>query len=147
MFKSITRGTVLALAGLLAAPLASNAQSLNCNLGASDRWGSGWCDLNPPVTFSAGVCLKLGVGGSANRVVARILGRGQDPNQAVGLVTDSVSVPQDRQLILKLQRQYPNSAQISIHGGKAAWHIRFPESNGPAALNTVEQVPCPPGTK
>jgi hypothetical protein len=147
VFKLMIRRNLLVLAAVLAAPLASHAESLNCALGTSDQFGSGWCDLNPPVTFPAGVCLQLGVGGSANNVVVRILGRGQDPTQAVGLVTNSVTVPQNRQLIVKLQRQYPNSTQVSIHGGKAAWHIRFPESNGPATLNTVEHVTCPPGTK
>lgn len=119
-----------------------SAQQLNCTLGTSERWNSGWCDLEPPVTFSNGICLKLGIGGTATKVVVRILGNGQDPNQPVGIATDAMSIPTDRQLIINLKRQYPNSSQVSVHGGKAAWHIKLGDSNGPATLDSVEQVQC-----
>ena len=131
---------LLAFAG---APQVATPQPLNCAFGSSERWGSGWCDLQPPLTLGTGVCLKLVVGGTAKQVVARALCRGDDPNQAGGLLGGIMQVPPDRQLIVKLNRTFPNIVQISVHGGSAAWQFRFSAQNGPADLQLVEQLVCP----
>jgi hypothetical protein len=119
------------------------SQELSCRLGSSSQFGSGWCDLEAPTTFAAGTCLKLQVGGSARQVVVRLLARGQDPNEAVGVVGGAQSVPATRLLVLKLPRTFPNTIQLSVHGNSSAWQFSLGTQNGPADLLGVERVACP----
>jgi len=120
-------------------------QPLNCLLGSSSRWGSGWCEFEPPINLMKGTCLRLAIGGTANKVLIRILRAGEDPNEPIGLLRGCIpfTVPNDRKIIISLERTYSNVVQISVHGGRQAWHCNLGSNNGPATLLMVEQVECP----
>jgi hypothetical protein len=122
---------------------AVSAQPLDCSYGWSDQWGSGWCDFRAPMNLAQGICMRLLIGGTANQILVRVLRDGEDPNRPVGLLGDPMSVPKDRKVIIKLDRTYSNVVQISVHGGRKAWHISLGGQNGPATLQLVERVSCP----
>lgn len=118
-------------------------QALGCSYGWSDQWGSGWCDIQPPMNLVDGSCIKLSIGGTANKVLVRVLRDGENPNVAIGLLGDPLSVPKDRKIIIKLGRTYSNVVQISVHGGRKPWNISLGNNNGPAKLDLAESVKCP----
>ena len=128
---------------LLSVQQTASAQPLDCSYGWSDRWGSGWCDLQAPMNLAEGACISLLIGGTANNILVRVLRDGEDPNQAVGLLGGPISVPENRNVIVRLRRTYSNVVQISVHGGRKAWHIPLGNQNGPATLQLVEHVSCP----
>ena len=110
--------------------------------GASDEWGSGWIDLEQRMSFSAGDSLKLEIGGTAKRILVRILKEGQSPDSKVGIIADSngyvkFEVSQDRIIKLRLANDFANVKQISVHGGPSPWDISLGAQNGPAELNFV----------
>lgn len=120
-------------------------QPLDCLFGSSSRWGSGWCDFEHPINLTKGTCLRLSIGGTARRVLIRILRAGEDPNEPVGLLQGCLpfTVPNNRKIIIKLEKTYSNVVQISVHGGRRAWQCYLGNNNGPAILLMVEQVKCP----
>lgn len=123
--------------------VATEAQELSCKLGSSTRYGSGWCDLDVPLTFAADTCLRLQVGGVARQVIVRILARGQDANEAVGVVGGVQAVPANRQVVVKLPRIFANAIQLSVHGNASAWQFNLGAQNGQADLLGVARVACP----
>lgn len=132
----------IAFMAAVAAQQTVSAQPLDCSYGWSDRWGSGWCDLQAPMNLAEGACISLLIGGTANKILVRALRDGEDPNQAVGLLGGPISVPQNRNVVVKLRRTYSNVVQISVHGGRRAWHISLGNNNGPATLQLIEYVSC-----
>jgi len=118
-------------------------QPLDCLFGSSSRWGSGWCDFEHPINLTEGTCLRLSIGGTANKILVRILRAGEDPNEPIGLLGNPITVPNNRKIIIRLERTYSNVVQISVHGGPQAWHFNLGSNNGPATLLMVEQVECP----
>jgi len=120
-----------------------SAQPLECTYSSSDQWGSGWCDLFPPMNLAEGVCLDLKIGGSANMILIRVLREGEDPNQSVGLIGEPIKLPDDREVTVNLRKTYSNVVQISVHGGPNPFRISLGSNNGPAKLQLVEHVNCP----
>jgi hypothetical protein len=105
--------------------------------------GSGWFDLKQSITFSRGETLRLTVGGTAKKVVVRLLPSGADPNQPIGVVGGLRDVPADRMLEVKLSVDHQNIKQVSVHGGsEPLWegHFHPPSNNGPATLAAVERI-------
>jgi hypothetical protein len=133
----LVAGAVLILFGMNA-----TAQSLDGYYDASPRWGSGWLDLRQPTTLESGTCLRLTIGGTASKVLIRFLRVDDDPNRPVGIVEGIHSVPESREIVVKLSRRFPNTKQISVHGNPKAWHYELGGTNGPAALESVTVVPC-----
>src|ERR1035441_6711510 len=86
----------LAILFLLALPGAVSAQTLAGATGSSSQWGSGWLVLASPVDFARGEHLKLLIGGSADKILVRLLPKGASPDTPVGIIGGVVNVPKSR---------------------------------------------------
>jgi hypothetical protein len=107
--------------------------------GVDGRYGSGYLDLATPVTFVQGERLRLRIGGTAKKVVVRLLPTGSSPSEAVGII-DTFDIPPDRALVLTLDSQHPQIRQISVHGGPKPWDIYdLGGGNGPATLLSADR--------
>jgi len=117
------------------------AQTIQGEIGSSARWGTGWLDLVKKRDFHKGDRLRLTVGGSANKIVVRLLSRGSDPNTPSGIDGGIVRVPENRVVEITLQEDHKNVTQISVHGSANPWG-RFPlgGGNGPATLLSAEYI-------
>jgi hypothetical protein len=117
--------------------LAEDCQKLVGTIGASPQWGSGWIDLSS-TELKAGNHLRLTIGGSAEKVLVRILRQGEPPDSASGIL-DQFVVPEDRVIDVKLDQDFSGVRQISVHGGPNPWG-QFPlgGGNGPATLMNAE---------
>ena len=111
---------------------------LKGSIGVSNRWGSGWIDLDQMMDFQKGDHLRLRIGGTAKKAVVRFLEKGRDPSDPVG-IDQIVTIPEDRIVEVELKNGYRNVIQISIHGGPNPWGL-YPlgGGNGPATLISVE---------
>ncbi|MDD5719232.1 MAG: hypothetical protein PHQ53_06055, partial [Candidatus Krumholzibacteria bacterium] len=117
-------------------------------IGSSSQWGSGWLDLAMVTDFTKGDVLRLRIGGSAKKVVVRLLPKTEPQETSAGIIGGAVVVPESRvvEVILDTDRKFIK--QISVHGGTNPWG-KFPlgSSNGPATLETAELVNCVPAPK
>jgi hypothetical protein len=102
---------------------------------SSSTWGSGWLNLKPPVDFTKGERLKLTLGGSAAKVVVRLLPQDSQPDTTDGVIPIVMSVPKTRVIEVVIPNNSPQVKQISVHGGSNPWG-QFPlgSKNGPATL-------------
>jgi hypothetical protein len=110
--------------------------------GSSQQWGSGWLNLNPPMSFHKGDRLKLSIGGSrVRRVIVRLLGATESAETSAGAIPEPKEVKQGLVEVV-LDEDYPNIKQISVHGGTDLWNGAFNlgSDNGPATLNKVVLV-------
>jgi hypothetical protein len=128
--------------GLLVAAMPVRADTaldaLNCQIGSSVRWGSSWCNLNPPKDFSAGSTMEININPDGAQVVlVRLLAQDAEANDPLGIVGGKRPVPRDGKIVLKLDRDYKNIKQISVHGGTAAWDYSLGESNKGALIQGV----------
>ena len=125
----------------LTLPSAVSAQALAGATGSSSQWGSGWLDLAPPVDFAKGEHLKLFIGGSADRIIIRLLPRGASPDTSAGIIAGVVNVPKSRIVEITLRENRKQIVQISVHGGPNPWG-KFPlgGGNGPATIESAERV-------
>lgn len=115
----------------------ANAQSgtLVGNYGglSGDNWAAAWVDLEEVQDFFEGERLCLFIGGS-EFVLVRFLPQGaeeEDPRRDLGVDNGQHTVPESGALEITLVDNHPETVQISVHGGKRAWHHMFPEGNGP----------------
>jgi hypothetical protein len=131
----------LAILFLLALPTAVSAQTLAGATGSSSQWGSGWLDLAPPVDFAKGEHLKLFIGGSAEKIIVRLLPKEASPDSSVGVIAGVVSVPKSRIVEVTVPENRKQVVQISVHGGPNPWG-KFPlgGGNGPATIESAERV-------
>jgi hypothetical protein len=138
--RSVVTGLAV-LAALLPAPPTANAKLLTGATGSSSQWGSGWLDLAPPVDFAKGDRLKLLVGGSASKILVRLLPKGAFPDSSAGILGVAVDVPKSRIVELVLLENRNQVVQISVHGGPNPWG-RFPLGGGnePATLESADRV-------
>jgi len=114
---------------------------LTGKIGVSVRWGSAWLDLDSATDFARGDRLRLRIGGSADRILIRLLPQGVPPDDPVGILGGSVTVPKGRVVEVTLATDQRRIIQISVHGGPNPWGT-FPlgDKNGPAILEAVELV-------
>jgi hypothetical protein len=118
-----------------------SAEPLPGTLGAAAQYGSGWIDFAQPVDFAKGDRLRLVIGGTASKILVRMLEKGQSRDAAEGLVGGPIDVPKTRVIELVLGESRAQVVQISVHGGANPWG-KFPmPGNGPAALQSVERLP------
>jgi len=112
---------------------------LTGKVAASPRWGSGWIDLTKPINLAAGDRLRLRLGGTATKVLLRLLGEGQFPDDPVGILGGPLAVPKERLVEVKVESARRGIVQISVHGGPNPWG-QYPlgEKNGPATLESAE---------
>jgi hypothetical protein len=112
-------------------------------IGASATWKSGWIDLTNPTNFAKGDRLRMRVGGTALKVVVRLLQRGSDPDASGGVLPDVYSIrpEQDRTIDVVVPDDTPQVVQISLHGGPNPFNeIPLGSGNGAATLLSVERV-------
>ena len=119
----------------------AHAEVLQGTIGFSPPHKSGWIDLSPMIDFRRGDRLRLKIGGSATKIVVRLLSRDMDPNTPSGIEGDAVDVPENRIVEMVLQQDRKNIVQVSVHGGANPWGL-FPlgGGNGPATLLRVERM-------
>lgn len=121
--------------------LGARAQSLAGPIDSSSRWGSGWMDLAPPVDFQKGEKLKVQVGGTAKKVLVRLLPASASADSEAGVLGGAMDVPETRMLEVPLAQPHKQIKQISVHGGPNPWG-KFPlgGGNGSATIVSVERV-------
>jgi hypothetical protein len=134
-FKAI--GFMLAV---VVAAIAQSPEVLRGSVGRDPRWNSGWIDFSRPTNFYKGDQLRLTIGGTATKVVVRLL---DDPRRAdsqegvVGVFTVST----DRTLRVTLDVDYRLIQQISVHGGPNPWNLYdLGGANGPATLSAAQVI-------
>jgi len=138
----------IVLFGLLLQPSVVFSATLSGEIGASPQWGSGWIDLANVRTFQKDEKLRLKVGGTAKKIVVRLLPRGSDPNQPHVMVGGVLEVPENRVVELALETGVADVVQISVHGFAKPFDLYdLGESNGPATLLAAEIVDPQKGIK
>ncbi len=132
---------VSSLASFACGQAASNAQALGGEPVADHRWGSGYMVLKPPVDFKAGDILRVKLGGTAKKVVLRLLPAGASPDGSTGVVGGALEVPPGGTIEVTLPEDRPQVGQISVHGGTNPWG-EFPlgDGNGPATMISASVV-------
>lgn len=105
------------------------------------KFGCGWVDLDTATNFHQGHRLRLKIGGTAKKILIRLLPDGSFPDSSAGIVGNPVDVPTDRIVEIELKVSHKNVIQISVHGGPNPWG-RFPlgGGNGPASLEFADYV-------
>jgi hypothetical protein len=142
MIRSVVILIAVAVIVLLI-PLNLSAQTaMPCKPGASSEWNSGWCDFSKPVDFKKGELLRLAIGGSATRVLVRLLPKGSDPSTPVGVIPTPFVIPRNRYLEVVLPHDAADITQISVHGGENPWNqYHLGTGNGFATLTSIERMP------
>ena len=138
-FLLVTIGTVLVLC--LALCVQAKAEAITGTTGAAPQWGSGWMVLTPPMDFYKGEKLRLTVGGSAKKIVVRLLPRTQSPETSAGVIGGPVDVPSTRIVEITVPQDRKEVSQISVHGGPNPWNEYYLEGdNGAATITSVERI-------
>lgn len=114
--------------------------SLMGEIGSSPRWGSGWLDLSVPTDFLNGDRIQIKVGGSATKVLFRLLSRGQSPGTSAGRIGGTITVPEDRIIEVTLKYDRKEIIQVSVHGGPNPWNIPLGGGNGSATIEEAEVI-------
>lgn len=112
-------------------------QLLAGDAGVDKKYASGWLDLSRLTTFHSGSTLRLTIGGTAKKILVRLLPSGKSPDQKVGIL-GAYAVPKDRLLTIPITNDLSDIAQISVHGGPQAWDVRLGPGNGAATLEQAE---------
>lgn len=118
-----------------------HAQAIVGAIGSSSQWGSGWMDIAPAIDLKKGETLRIRIGGSAEKVLVRLLPRGVSPESDAGIAGGPIVVPRTRVIDVSLQQEHKQIVQISVHGGPNPWG-KFPlgGGNGPASVVSVERI-------
>ena len=127
--------------GAICSHASDNAQSLPGKILKSPEWGSGCVVLSQCTDFRTGDLLKIKVGGTAKKVILRLLPKGESPDSSTGVVGGPMDVPPGRVIEVALPEDRLQVTQISVHGGANPWG-EFPlgEDNGPATLLSASVV-------
>src|SRR6516225_4738429 len=135
--KDLSVGLSCLLILCLAICAVGSAQTLSGTTGSSSEFGSGWLKLASPVNFSKGERLKLSIGGTANKIIVRLLPQGASPDTPVGVITGVFTVPASRIVEVSIPEDRKQVVQISVHGGPNPWN-QFPlgPGNGPATITS-----------
>jgi hypothetical protein len=136
MFKSISKLAFVLLITTLCLGMVSG-QQLKGKIGSAKQWCSGWIDLQRITDFKNGDTLIIRVGGTATRVLVRLLARGEDPNSSSGIIGDARKIPSSRIIKVVLESDYDQIKQISVHGGPNPFDVPLGQGNGCATLQNV----------
>jgi hypothetical protein len=133
---------LLSLAAVLGGPLVGRAvgEVLVGVTESSAKWGVGWIELNKDTDFKKGEKLRLKVGGTATKILVRLLSDLSQDDDPVGIEGGVHDVPQDRVVEVVLSADYFGVKEISVHGNPEAWSWSLGKDNGPATLESVERV-------
>ena len=141
--KSLLLGVITAvvLALCFGASVQVKAETIMGTTGSAPQWGSGWMILGPPIDFAKGDKLRVTVGGSAKRIVLRLLPKNQPPDSSAGVVGGPIDVPSTRVIEVVLTEDRKQVSQISVHGGPNPWNeYDLGGGNGPATIKVVERT-------
>lgn len=105
---------------------------LEGEIGLSKQWHSGWLDLDKPTNFYKGDSLVVIVGGTAEKIVLRLLSSGSDPNSPSGIVGRIHEVNNNGEVNVRLSKDHSNVTQVSVHGGENPWGV-YPLGSGNGA--------------
>jgi len=120
---------------------ADNPQHLSGKTRSYPEWGSGALLLSTPTDFPKGTKLRLTIGGSAEKVMVRLLPEGDSPDSTSGIVGSPITVPKDRVVEVTLDTARNRVTQISVHGGPNPWgKFPLPGSNGPATVEAIDVI-------
>jgi len=115
-------------------------QRVQGRIGSSADYGSGWLDLATMGDFKQGTRLRLIVGGTAQKVIVRLLSQGDSPDRPTGIV-GIFDVPSSRRVVVTLDGDFLNIVQISVHGGPSPFGLfPLPGGNSPAFVTEVERT-------
>ena len=132
----VVAGTIL----IALAAIAQTAEGLRGTTGKDPRWYSGWLDLASVTNFAKGDQLRLSIGGSATKVVIRLLDDPRKADSAEGVI-GVFSVGSDRIVRITLDIDYKGIQQISAHGGPSPWNLYdLGGGNGPATLTAAQVI-------
>lgn len=117
------------------------SQPLQGTVGYSTQYFSGWLDLKSLINFKQGDVLKLRLGGSATKVVVRLLSKDSDANLPSGIDGGIVEVPKSKTIQILLEEDHDKVIQISVHGGPNPWNL-YPlgGGNGAVTLRSAERI-------
>ena len=118
----------------------ATSQQLRGKTGQSSQWKSGWIDLRAIIDFNKGDTLIIKVGGTATKILVRLLSRGDDPNSPSGIEGDIRKVPANRIIKVVLESDYKQVQQISVHGGPDPFGYSLGQNNGAATLVNVRRI-------
>ena len=117
----------------------TTCQSISGKIYSSLEWGGyGWLDINTLTDFIRGDRLRLRIGGTAAKILVRLLPNGIPPTSQQGLIGGAITVPNSRIVEIPLETNYRGIIQISVHGGPKPWNIPLGPNNGPATLEAAE---------
>lgn len=115
-------------------------QRVQGRIGSSADYGSGWLDLATMGDFKQGTRLRLVVGGTAQKVIVRLLSQGESPDRPTGIV-GTFDVPSSRKVVVTPDGDFLNIVQVSVHGGPNPFGMfPLPGGNGPAFVTEVERT-------
>jgi len=124
------------------APSASGEswQRIPGKLGSSASYNSGWLDLEAPTNFAKGEKLRILLGGTASKVVVRLLPAQAAADDQSGILGE-YKIEKSRVLVITLGEDHEKTKQISVHGGPNPWGVwDLGGGNGAATIKTVEHV-------
>lgn len=119
----------------------TKCKSLDGKIGSHSEWGSGWLNLATLTDFVNGDRLRLRIGGTAARILVRLLPNGISSDSQQGLIGGVITVPSNRIIEIRLETDHKGIIQISVHGGPKPWTISLGPNNGPATLEAAELCP------
>jgi hypothetical protein len=77
----------------------------------------------------------------ASIVLVRLLSSEADPNSPLGIVGDKTLVQPGGLIKVKLEREYMDIQQISVHGGPNPWNYNLGSGNLGARILSITVVP------
>jgi hypothetical protein len=115
------------------------SETVQGETGTSPETDSGWLTLEKMSDFERGGKLLVHVGGTADKILIRMLRKGANPDYPKGMDGGTHEVPSDRLVEAVLERDHKDVVLISVHGGPKPWGF-FPlgEDNGPATILGVK---------
>src|SRR5882672_11219933 len=136
----LTLNAIGILVVMAVSAFSQTSEALHGSVGKDPMWNSGWIDFVQPASFFKGDQLRLSVGGTATKVVVRLLDdsrRADSPEGVVGVFT----VGPDRIVRITLDVDYKGIQQISVHGGPNPWKLYdLGGGNGAATLSSAQVI-------
>jgi hypothetical protein len=115
------------------------SETIQGETGTSPETDSGWLKLEKMSDFERGGKLLIHVGGTADKILIRMLRKGANPDYPKGMDGGPHEVPSDRLVEAVLERDHKDIVEISVYGGPRPFGF-FPlgEDNGPATILNVK---------
>lgn len=113
-------------------------QQLMGTIGSSSESFCGWLVLERITNFHEGDTLTIRLGGTARKILVRMLNRNNSPTSPSGIIGDVQTVSEKRIVKIILDSDYEQIQQISVHGGPNPWGLYFlGQENGLATIRSI----------